>query len=90
MPSIIWTEYLQYRAGLRGFDLTKLEHIIRHSDERYFDTETGLAVVVGRHGRQLVLMPYEVAGDDITPITVHAITRQQIRFRLRAGRFTHE
>ena len=70
MPSIIWTEYLQYRAGLRGFDLTKLEHIIRHSDERYFDTETGLAVVVGRHGRQLVLMPYEVAGDEITPVTV--------------------
>lgn len=90
MPNIIWTEYLQYRAGLRGFDLTKLEHIIRHSDERYLDTETGLAVVAGRHGRQLVLMPYEVTGDDITPITVHAITRQQIRFRLRTGRFTHE
>jgi hypothetical protein len=66
------------------------EHIVRHSDERYFDTETGLAVVVGRHDRQLVLIPYEVAGDAVTPVTVHAITRQQIRFRLRAGRFTHE
>jgi hypothetical protein len=90
MPSINWTEYLQYRAELRGFDLTKLEHIIRHSDERYLDTETRLAVVVGRHDRQLVLIPYEVAGDDITPVTVHAITCQQIRFRLRTGRFMHE
>jgi hypothetical protein len=90
MPSIIWTEYLQYRAELRGFDLTKLEHIIRHSDERYFDTETRLTVVIGRHGRQLVLMPCEVTGDDIKPVNVHAITRQQIRFRLRTGRFTHE
>jgi hypothetical protein len=46
--------------------------------------------VVGRHDRQLVMIPYEVSGDTITPVTVHAITRQQIRFRLRAGRFTHE
>jgi hypothetical protein len=90
MLRIVWTEYLQYRAELRGFDLAKLEHIVRHSDERYFDTETRLAVVVGRHDRQLVLIPYEVAADAVTPVTVHAITRQQIRFRLRAGRFTDE
>jgi hypothetical protein len=90
MPSIVWTEYLQYRATLRGFDLTKLEHIVRHSSERYFDTETGLTVMVGRHDRQLVMVPCEVSEDTITPVTVHAITRQQIRFRLRAGRLTHE
>lgn len=90
MPSIIWTEYLRYRAALRGFDLTKLEHIIRHSDERYFDTETRLSVVAGRHDRQLVLIPYEADADTVTPVTVHAITRQQVNFRLRAGRFTHE
>jgi hypothetical protein len=90
MSSIIWTEYLQYRAELRGFDLVKLERIIRHSGERYFDTQTRLAVVVGRHDRQLVMIPYEVSGDTITPVTVHAINRQQIRFRLRTGRLTHE
>ena len=90
MSSIIWTEYLQYRAALRGFDLAKLEHVIRHSDERYFDTETRMSVVVGRHDRQLVLIPYDVVSDAITPVTVHAITRQQINFRLRTGRFTNE
>jgi len=90
MPSIVWTEYLQYRAELRGFDLAKLEHIIRHSSERYFDTETERTIVVGRHSRRLVIIPYEVDGDTITPVTVHAITRQQIQFRLRTGRFTHE
>ena len=90
MLSIVWTEYLQYRAALRGYDLAKLERVIRHSNERYFDTETGRTIVVGRHARQLVMIPYEVDGDVITPVTVHAITRQQIRFRLRTGRFTHE
>lgn len=87
MPSVVWTEYLQYRAELRGFDLAELR-IIRHSSERYFDTETRLTIVVGRHNRQLVMIPYEVDGDIITPITVHTITRQQIRFRLRTGRLT--
>ncbi|MGH9855316.1 MAG: hypothetical protein ACREBD_36235 [Blastocatellia bacterium] len=90
MSSIVWTEYLQYRAGLRGFDLAKLEHIIRHSSERYFDTETGRPIVVGRHDRRLLMIPYDVEGETITPVTVHAIARQQIRFRLRTGRFTHE
>jgi len=87
---INWTDYLRYRAKTRGFDLEKLEHIIRHSSERYLDTETGRHVAVGRHGEQLVMIPYEAEGEIITPVTVHAITRQQIRFRLSTGRFTNE
>jgi len=90
MSNIIWTEYLQYRAELRGFDLARLERIIRHSSERYFDTVTGRTIVVGRHNKQLVTIPYEMDGDTVIPVTIHAITRQQIRFRLRTGRFTNE
>jgi hypothetical protein len=90
MPAIRWTEYLTYRAALRGFDLTKIEKILRHSDERYFDTETERAIVIGRHDKQPVMIPYEVKEDVIVPVTIHAITRQLIRFRLRTGRFTHE
>ena len=90
MSNIVWTEYLQFRAELRGFDLTELERIIRHSSERYFDTETRRAIVVGRHHGQLVMIPFEVDGETIIPVTIHAITRQQIRFRLRTGRFTNE
>jgi hypothetical protein len=90
MPEIQWTNYLKYRAELRGFDLTRLENILRHSEERYFDTETERTIVVGRHDKQLVMIPYEVKEDSIIPITVHAITRQLIRLRLRTGRFTNE
>jgi hypothetical protein len=28
---IIWTDYMQYRARVRGFDLEKLEQIVLHS-----------------------------------------------------------
>ncbi len=87
---IEWTEYLKHRAAIRGFDLEKLEHIIRHSNERYFDTETGRHVAVGKHDEQLVMIPYEAEQENITPVTVHATTRQQIRFRLNTGRFTNE
>lgn len=89
MPEIVWTGYLQYRSELRGFDLSILEQILRHSSERYFDTASGRLIVVGRHKNELLVIPYEVIDDAITPVTVHVTTRQQIRFRLNTGRFTN-
>jgi hypothetical protein len=87
---INWTDYVKYRAALRSFELEKLELIIRHSTERYFDTETERHVVVGRHNLQLVMIPYDIENDTMTPVTVHTITRQQIRFRLNTRRLIHE
>ena len=88
MPEIVWTDYLRYRAKLRNYDLELLEKIVRHSSERYFDTETERTVIVGRHEKHLVMIACDVYDDSITPVTVHAITRQQISFRLRTGRLT--
>ncbi|AOX01117.1 MAG: hypothetical protein F6J98_09390 [Moorea sp. SIO4G2] len=88
MPQIVWSNYLQYRAELRGFDLGKIEEILRFSGERYYDTVTGRQIAVGKHDNQLVIIPYERSGDLITPVTIHSTTRQQLRFRLRTGRFT--
>lgn len=77
---IIWTDYMRYRARVRGFDLRRLEEIIRYSAERYFDTATGRRVVI----------PYEEQDDAVIPITVHATTRRQISFRIKSGRYVHE
>ncbi len=55
--SITWTNYMTYRARLRGFDLAKIEDIIRYSTERYFDTITQRTIIVGRHDDKLVLIP---------------------------------
>ncbi|MEW6356686.1 MAG: hypothetical protein AB1696_10190 [Planctomycetota bacterium] len=87
LKTIVWTEYLKHRARLRGFDLAVVEHIVRFSEERYFDTATHRTVAIGRHGKRLVMVPYEKHGDTVTPITIHAIARQQITFRLKTGRF---
>ena len=86
----VWTDYMKYRAVLRGFDLTKIEDIVRYSTERYFDTETDRWVVIGPHGTKLVMIAYETDQISFTPITVHTTTRQQIRFRIRTRRYTLE
>ena len=88
--TIVWTDYLKYKAELRSFDIAKIEDIIRYSPERYYDITTGRRVVVGQHDNILVMIPYETDGDSITPITIHATTRQQISFRIRTGRLRHE
>ena len=85
---IQWTSYIAYRCRLRGFEKEQLEDILRHSDERYFDTVTHRHVAIGRHGSALIMIPFETSGENtITPVTVHPTTRQQIAYRLRTGRF---
>jgi hypothetical protein len=88
--SIVWTDYMKYRADLREFNLTKIENILRYSEERYFDTATRRLIAVGRHAERLVLIPYEKKENEIIPITIHTTTQQQINFRLKTGRFKHE
>ena len=86
----IFSEYLIYRAQSRGFNLTKVDEILRYSSERYFDTETHRYIAVGKHEGILVMIPYEQVADQIIPVTIHSTTRQQIKFRLQTGRFIHE
>jgi hypothetical protein len=81
---------MRYRAKMRGIDLEKLEQVVAHSPERYYDTETGRSVVIGRHGKDLIILPYETAEGVITPVTVHMITHQQVNFRLKTGRLISE
>jgi hypothetical protein len=81
---------MKYRVRLRDFDLNRIEEIVKHSAERYYDMATHRFVVVGHHRDSLVLIPYDRQGDVITPVTVHVTTRQQIKFRLRTKRFRYE
>ena len=87
---IIWSGYLKYRTKLRGFEVLKIENILRYSGERYFDTVTRRLIVVGKHDDRLVIIPCEKHGNEIIPVTIHATTRQQIKFRLKTGRFINE
>jgi hypothetical protein len=87
---IVWTDYMKYRLSLRGYDLSTVEHILRYSSERYVDTVTGRGVTIGRHKELLVMIPYERAGDTLTPVTIHVTSRQQINSRLKSGRLKND
>ena len=87
---IIWTDYLIYRANLRGYHIEKIEKILRYSDERYFDVATNRLIVIGRHNDLTVMIPYERIKETLIPITIHVITRKQINYRLKSGRFVYE
>jgi uncharacterized DUF497 family protein len=85
--TIVWSEYMKYRFSLRGYDSVVIEEILRYSSERYADTQTERMIAVGRHGNVLVMVPYEIKGNEIIPVTVHATDKKQITARLRSGRF---
>ena len=87
---IAWTDYLKYRADVRGFDLEKIEEILRYSNERYFDVVTHRQIAIGRHSDRIIMIPHESSENLITPVTIHVINRQQIKFRLKTGRFINE
>ena len=87
---VMWTDYLKFRVKQRGFDLSKIEDVVRYSSEIYYDTVTGRRIAVGRYNNDLIMIPYEVDEDSIAPVTVHVTTRQQINFRIRTGRFKNE
>jgi hypothetical protein len=67
---------MQYRAELRGFDLRSLENIIRFSGSRYNDTVTGSQIVVGKPNQELVMIPYEINEDSLTPNTVQLLVNK--------------
>jgi hypothetical protein len=90
LMKLVWTDYMRYKARLRGFNLAKIEDVVRYSAERYFDTKTARWIVIGRHDNWLVAIPYEAHHETITPITIHTVTRQQIQFRIKTGRYTIE
>lgn len=88
--TIVWTEYMKYRLSLREYTLTTVEQILKYSSERYVDTVTGRAIAIGRHEKLLVMIPYELKGRTLTPVTIHATNRQQINYRIKSGRFKNE
>ena len=86
----VWTDYFKFKASSRGFDLSKIEDIVRYSVERFYDHLAGRRIAIGKHNRKLVMIAYELIYTSFIPITIHTITRQQIRYRIRTGRYTNE
>lgn len=44
--AVIWTDYLKFRAAMRGYELATIEKIVRGAEERYLDTVTLRTVAI--------------------------------------------
>lgn len=86
LKPVIWTDYLEYKLSIRGFEKKIVEQILRQTHERYKDQETGRLIAIGSHGADLVMIPYEINSDAYTPITIHVTSRQQVNIRIKSGR----
>jgi hypothetical protein len=53
----IFTEYLKYRAEIRGYDLGRIEDILKFSTKWYFDAITNRVIAIGKHDNRLVMVP---------------------------------
>lgn len=74
MLKVSFTDYIKYRVVLRGFDLNKIENILRYSQEKYFDIETQRKIIIGKHDNNLVMIPYEIEEENIILVTIHVTT----------------
>ena len=81
---------MRYRISLRKFDIKIVEDIIRYSTECYYDIITGRHIIIGRHKKDLVMVPFESDNISITPVTIHTTSRNQINTRCKSGRLRSE
>jgi hypothetical protein len=92
---ITLTDYFQTRLRIRRVPEQVVRSIIENSTERYFDNETLRHIAVGRaefgrKGARLLMVAYEREGNILTPVTVHDVTRAQVRRRVTQERWVPE
>jgi hypothetical protein len=91
MKTIHYTEYMLDRMEFRHVPQRVVEGILLTAIERYFDIETGRFIAVQRvryHGSyKRLAVAYEEKGGEITAVTVHTVTKRQIRARIQRQRW---
>ena len=95
MSEIHFTGYFRERMRLRSVPEAAVRKILTESTERYFDLETVRFVALGRarfgrKGARLLMVAYEQQGNILTAVTVHDVTRLQVRAHIKSGRWIEE
>ena len=91
---VIYSRHLQFRMQMRGIPEKMPERIYRESQQRYYNHHTlrRVAVMEVQHNRRrtLMMIAYDQFAEHADLLTIHPITKDQIRERLRTGRWTDE
>lgn len=89
---IRYTDYFKDRLRLRSIPADIPEKVLRNPQERYQDQRTGREIAVKkvkitRTQARLFMIAYEEYSDHMLAITIHGISKRQIRWRLKTGRW---
>ncbi len=91
---IKYSNHLRFRMRVRQIPLRMPERIYRESTQRYYNHHSlrriAILDVSYKLRRTLMMIAYDQYPDYVEILTIHTITKKQIRNRLRSGRWTHE
>jgi hypothetical protein len=86
MKKVQYIDYFLDRLRFRKIPQAVAERVLCEATERYFDVETGRFIAIkevqyGRRKKRL-MVAYEEQGNEVTPITVHAVTKRQVQSKI--------
>jgi hypothetical protein len=88
-----YSDHLQFRMNMRRIPKQMPERIYYDSTQRYYNHHTlrriAVMEVYYQRRRTLMMIAYDQFPDYAEVITIHTITRQQIREHVEIGRWTY-
>jgi hypothetical protein len=92
--NVKYSNHLEFKIRVRKIPANLPERIYRESTERYYNHYSfrHIAIMMVQYGRRrtLMMVAYDEFPDSVELITIHPITKKQIRDRIQIGRWTYE
>jgi len=91
---IRYSQHLKFKMRVRQISENMPKRIYHESKKRFYNHQTFRRIAImeisyHRH-RTLMMIAYDQYSDYVDIITIHPITKEQIRQRQRTGRWTYE
>lgn len=89
-----YTSHFKFRAKERKIPLKLAKEVFDNADEWYFDDLRGHRIAIARvefKGRaRRIMLAYDIIGETIEFITIHAIREAEVKNKVNSGRWKHE
>lgn len=91
---IKYSRHLQFKITVRKIPEDMPKRIYRECRQRYYNHQSlrhiAVMEVYYNRRRTLMMIAYDQYSDHVEILTIHPITKRQVRDRLQTGRWTYE
>jgi len=88
---IKYTDHLKLRISLRGFPEELPLRVYKEAERRFYDEKSGHFIALKKMfyaGRErFIIVVYDVRNGVVELITVHPISKRQVEYRVKSGRW---